>query len=378
MLDLKVHKPENFHGRRDEPWKVWSRQFKTYCNAIRTGFRKALEWSENFEGECIDESAIDSMGWPQARLADEKLYDFLVMICKGDALVIVETYDGLGFEAWRQLHKRYAPSGGRYELEMMSRIMNPTKVGRIQDLPGAILRFERDVRTYEARTGRQFPLEWKTPTFLKLLPDSHRDELERRYMMGTRDYETLVASVRGFSQEAWFNQKGPSDMDVDMIEPNSTSIDEIARRSTFDEFVSIWAGQHPEEQAVDYMGPKGGKGKGKGWQQRQQQQRQASQATTTTTTTAKAANQQEETRRCRWCKKRGHLVRDCPERKAGKPKTGVGSLEYEGDYHEAITDAECGGLDFSLSMCEKCCDGDGGDAYIPAYTMLNTCMTTAH
>ena len=187
MLDLKVHKPDNFHGRRDEPWKVWSRQFKTYCNAIRTGFRKALEWSENFEGECIDESAIDSMGWPQARLADEKLYDFLVMICKGDALVIVETYDGLGFEAWRQLHKRYAPSGGRYELEMMSRIMNPSKVGRIQDLPGAILRFERDIRNYEARTGRRFPPEWKTPTFLKLLPDSHRDELERRYQMGMRD-----------------------------------------------------------------------------------------------------------------------------------------------------------------------------------------------
>ena len=145
MMDLKVNKPDNFYGRREESWKAWSRQFKTYCNAIKSGFRRALEWAEAFEGDSINHDTIDTMGWQPARAADEKLYDFLVMICKNDALVIVETYEGLGFEAWRQLHKRYAPSGGRYELEMMTRIMNPSKVNKIQELPSAILRFERDI-----------------------------------------------------------------------------------------------------------------------------------------------------------------------------------------------------------------------------------------
>ena len=159
MVDFKVSKPNDFYGRREESWKAWSRQFKTYCNAIKSGFRKALEWAEAFDGEAIDSRTIDSMGWPTARLADEKLYDFLILICKQDALVIVETYEGLGFEAWRQLHRRFAPSGGQYELEMFSRLMNPQQCAKIQDLPSAILRFERDLRTYELRTGRRFPEE---------------------------------------------------------------------------------------------------------------------------------------------------------------------------------------------------------------------------
>ena len=62
-----------------------------------------------------------------ARLADTKLYDFLILQCKGDALVIVEHYDGLGFEAWRQLARRFAPSGGQYELDMMNQLTNPKK-----------------------------------------------------------------------------------------------------------------------------------------------------------------------------------------------------------------------------------------------------------
>ena len=218
MVDFKVNKPADFYGRREESWKSWSRQFKTYCNAIKPGFRKALEWSEAYTGEAINTHSIDEMGWPTARLADERLYDFLVLTCKQDALIIVETYEGLGFEAWRQLHKRFSPSGGQYELDMFARLMNPQQCTRIEQLPGAILRFERDIRTYELRTGRSFPAESKTQTFLCILHNSHKDELVWRYQMGTRDYETLVSSVRGFSQEAWFSQKGPSDMDVDNVD----------------------------------------------------------------------------------------------------------------------------------------------------------------
>ena len=190
IVDFKVVRPDCFYGKREESWKVWSRQFKTYCNVRKSGFKQALDWAEAFQGTCINESTIDDMQWPAARLADTKLYDFLILQCKGDALVIVEHYDGLGFEAWRQLARRFAPSGGQYELDMMNQLMNPKKAARLADLPGAILRFERDIRTYESRTGRQFPEEWKSPTFLRILPDSHREELVRRFQMGTRDYAT--------------------------------------------------------------------------------------------------------------------------------------------------------------------------------------------
>ena len=57
---------------------------------------------------------------------------------------------------------------------MMALPMNPAKAQRITDLPATILCFERDLQTYESRTGRAFPTEWKAPTFLRILPDSHR------------------------------------------------------------------------------------------------------------------------------------------------------------------------------------------------------------
>ena len=103
------------------------------------------------------------------------------------------------------------PSGGQFELDMMARLMNPAKAQRIADLPAAILRFERDLQTYESRTGRAFPTEWKSPTFLRILPDSHREELVRRFQLGMKSYDDLVANIRGFSQEAWFSTKGLSD-----------------------------------------------------------------------------------------------------------------------------------------------------------------------
>ena len=187
LVDFKVAAPANFHGKREESWKLWSRSFKTYCNVRKEGFKRALEWAESYQGQVINESSIDEMQWPLARMADAKLYDFLSLQCKGDALVLIEHYDGLGFEAWRQLTRRYMPSGGQFELDMMSRLMNPSKAAKIADLPAAILRFERDLQTYEARTGRAFPKEWKSPTFLRILPDSHREELVRRFQLGMKN-----------------------------------------------------------------------------------------------------------------------------------------------------------------------------------------------
>ena len=99
------------------------------------------------------------MGWEHARVADTKLFDFLLLLCKEDALVLVEHYDGMGFEAWRQLNKRFNPSGGQFELDMMKAVMNPSRAASLNALPGAVARFERDLRTYEAKTGRAFPQE---------------------------------------------------------------------------------------------------------------------------------------------------------------------------------------------------------------------------
>ena len=298
LVDFKVAKPADFYGKREESWKVWSRAFKTYCNVRCEGFKRALDWAESYSGQIINEMSIDEMGWPKARIADSKLYDFLSLQCKGDALVLIEHYEGLGFEAWRQLTRRYMPSGGQFELDMMSRLMNPTKAARISDLPATILRFERDLQTYESRTGRAFPEEWKAPTFLRILPDSHREELVRRFQLGMRSYSDLVANVRGFSQEAWFSTKGPNDMDMDQatyhdpannLKKQDVEWQNWFRAESWDNIYEYWAQQNQE---LDYMGRKGGRKGAKG----------------------------EDTRKCYWCDGTGHIVRDCPAKKRGQPQ----------------------------------------------------------
>ena len=378
IVDFKVARPDNFRGRREESWKVWSRQFKTYCNVRRHGFRQALEWAEAFQGDMINDSTIDQMGWGPARLADTKLYDFPFLVCKDDALVIIEHYEGLGFEAWRQLAKRFSPSGGQYELDMMGTLMNPKKASKISDLPGEIQRFERNIRTYEAKTGRPFPPEWKSPTFLKILPESHKEELVRRFQMGTRDYDTLVSMVRGFSQEAWFSAKGPTDMEVDTFEKaggeKGFDFQEWTREASWDE-----SQQHQDDPALDYLGARGrgggrgGRGPGRGGSRGG--------------FAGAGAGARMDNRTCFFCNKKGHIAAKCPEKQAGKQpfrRRAAGSLEQHGeDYEESImgNDRPAGSIEFGrgcnsmeLQRCRcSCSDYVAEDAEVIGADMCGVC-----
>ena len=240
--------------------------------------------------------------------------------------MLIEHYEGLGFEAWRQLCKRYAPSGGQYELDMMNRLMHPHKARSISELPAAILRFECDLRHYRAKTGREFPAEWKSPTFLKILPDLHKEELVRRFQLGARDYETLVASIRGFSREAWFQAKGLSDMDIDYAgEDHSIWENRVDKppapdwlaSTSWDDLSAAWSELHPEtgDESVDWMGKggKGGKTGGKtgGWKPKGGGKGEGKEQGGKTWTSK---------RLCHWCEGDDHLIADCPAKRAGKPK----------------------------------------------------------
>ena len=123
-----------------------------------------------------------------------------------DALILVETPDleSRGFEAWRLLVKRYNPSGGQYELDAMMALMSLSAVKDITQLPGAISRFERDVKLYEKRAGRAFPEEFKIPTVLRLLAQCHERELKLKFAMGLTDYGELTQQIMGYSQQIRF------------------------------------------------------------------------------------------------------------------------------------------------------------------------------
>ena len=77
----------------------------------------------------------------------------------------------------------------------MMALMSLSAVKDITQLPGAIFRFERDVKLYERGAGRVSPQEFKIPTVLRLLPKTHELELKLKFAMGL----TTVPSSRSRS-----------------------------------------------------------------------------------------------------------------------------------------------------------------------------------
>ena len=52
---------------------------------------------------------------------------------------------------------------------------------------------------------------------MKVVPESHKKEIQHNFQMGTRDYDTLVGNIRHFSQEAWHQGTGVDDMQLDAL-----------------------------------------------------------------------------------------------------------------------------------------------------------------
>ena len=128
LLNLKHLEPKNFTGAKDENYKSWAKKLKTYCNAKKEGFRKALDWCGN------EESAIDldvmAASWDWARTGNSKFHDLLMNITTDDALLVVESVPDRGFEAWRLLRRRYDPKSGTFGLDRMLRLTNRKQCAR--------------------------------------------------------------------------------------------------------------------------------------------------------------------------------------------------------------------------------------------------------
>ena len=58
-----------------------------------------------------------------------------------------------GWESWPLLVQQYAPPGGAYELDSMMAPMTIHQCKTLNELPGAVARFLRDVDAYEKRTA---------------------------------------------------------------------------------------------------------------------------------------------------------------------------------------------------------------------------------
>ena len=160
LLDTKDLKPGGFHGRRNENFKPWARKVRAFCNAKSAGMRSAMEWAEEQEHPIHNADAVkNATGFLAAETLDAKLHDFIVQLCGDGALLLVDTRElrGKGFEAWRRLKKRYAPTGGAYDLDALASLTDVSACKDLASLPDALARWERKVEAWERQSSEKFP-----------------------------------------------------------------------------------------------------------------------------------------------------------------------------------------------------------------------------
>ena len=102
--------------------------------------------------------------------ANPKFWDFLRLVCTDDALVVVESVREQGFEAWRLLYNRFAPSGGGHEVNRITALLKRAQCTSLAQVPRMVDEVEADFRRYSYTTGWTFPLEWKLALVLQVLP----------------------------------------------------------------------------------------------------------------------------------------------------------------------------------------------------------------
>ena len=336
LINVKKFDPKSYEGKMTEDIKPWAKSIRNYCNACRPGFRIAMEWAE-LQNEPINQAELLSMNWADAIEADTELYEYLQTVTSKEAQILVEKYPMQGFEAWRQLHKRANPQGGRFQLATVMNLMRRTQVKTIAELPAAADKLEKDIREFEKRAPEKFPEYLKMPLLAQLLPDKVREEVERKFGLGEKDYQKVMDEIVNYSVEqraVKSGSGGPTPMDLDSLgaelpQAPSEVIDAYKEYTT--DLEGRLAYYEQPDVSLDYMGKKGkgygkkGEWKGKGGKKGSWKGKD------------KGAGKKgdTETRVCHWCQKPGHLKMFCTEWWAGKPKVqpgkGVNALDQEGD-----------------------------------------------
>ena len=384
LCKVKNLEPDILVGNDDKTihvrYKRWARRLKGYCEACETGFRKILDWAEA-EHDKIGNDSLALSEWTQTAVANAQLYNLLILVTTEEALTIVEKSPDQGFEAWRALKQRYNPTGGKFELDRLTMMFSRKPCSRVEEVPAAADKLEKDIRHYDETNRNPMPDEMKVVLLLKMLPEKYKEDIELKFSLGERNYQKMLRSIVGYSNDQRVSaqrSRNSCDMDVDNLAKTCNEHNNVPRY-TEEEWGNFQTYNAENNEYIDYMGKKGAygkggkKGKGKGgngeyWQGKNQQWPKQWQAQNGDTGAGKGTSKGDskgkgtggtETRTCYWCGKPGHLKAKCRRFLQGHPKVApqgrpAGSMEEEWEeedveYQHSITDEEYVGM-----LCEEC------------------------
>ena len=119
---------------------------------------------------------------PQAKHLDGVLYYFLSAVTKGEALDIVRNVnEECGSEAWRKLCLRFGRKSMGKRVALTRRVVNPSKVKKIENLYGAVERWESDItrliKDYQKDGETLMPNGLKCGILLEMVPSALSEKI---------------------------------------------------------------------------------------------------------------------------------------------------------------------------------------------------------
>ena len=235
---------------------------------------------------------------------------------------------------------------------MTINLIMPKKAKDLKSFGKNIMKWENQVAKWEMRNGEKFSNMFKIPALLQMIPTQHLEFIELQFAAELENYESLVKPIKAYSHHKGlerFSKVDPDKMDLDNIELDAEQ--QVAYyRGVNAEYAEEEDGQAFEHEYRDPVlcalfekgrakgrqqkGNRGGEGdrrQGGGWQGKGPgpNPRGAKQ-------TGKAENPNKDNI-CHYCQKKGHLIAECRDRIAGKPRTPratrpANSLEEQEDY----------------------------------------------
>ena len=182
---LKFPPPSAFDGSEDK-FEDFEFKLKGYMSLSNIKFRRMMNVSRDSENP-IDYEQLDS---DQKAMAIQ-LQNALVALCSGAALQVIrrEEDSDNGFETWRKLCSRFAPSKRSRATGRMNAILNWQF--KMDDFENSFGQWESEIERYEKEQGSDFPSEIK----IGILLSKAEGQLQQHLLLNT-DLNTPYQQVR--------------------------------------------------------------------------------------------------------------------------------------------------------------------------------------
>ena len=153
-MDTKLlSKVPTWNGDEDQ-WFGWSFAFRAYCVV------SSLISSEDLERAAGSTTSLPLAGQsPEARVRSGALYYLLVLLCSGNAQVILRSVEvGNGVEGWRVLSARYDRRDTTSTTGLLQAILGFEMSDDLERIPDKLAEFELMIQRYTHDVRRD--IEW--------------------------------------------------------------------------------------------------------------------------------------------------------------------------------------------------------------------------